>query len=180
MRIRAIVVFALYLFLTRTPSQSQTDDVPDTPSLGWVTLGLGLSGNRDFFGLTGNLSASYFSDLGLLRVRLVSATGFHGVESTTLSESRASGLLELSGMYGLSHRTPDLLISVSSGIGMLRVREHTPIGDKESTIPGIPLEGELLLTPLPIVGIGITVFGNLNSKASYWGVLSSINLGKLW
>jgi hypothetical protein len=182
MRIRSVLVFisVLCLFSNRSSSQPQTDSMSSSPSMGWVTLGVGLSGNRDFFGLTANLSASYFSALGLLRLRLVNATGFPGEETPTRLQSHTSRLLELSGMYGLSHRTSFLLLSVSSGIGMVRMREYTPNGQKVSTTLGIPLEGEVLITPLPTVGVGMNVFGNLNGKSSYWGVLSCISLGKLW
>jgi hypothetical protein len=44
---------------------------------------------------------------------------------------------------------------------------------------GIPLVGELAMRPVPVLGLGVQAFGNLNRKASFGGVVVFLQLGWL-
>ena len=44
---------------------------------------------------------------------------------------------------------------------------------------GLPIEGQLLFMPSPLLGIGLYGFANINAKKSFIGILACAQIGKL-
>ncbi|PIS27505.1 MAG: hypothetical protein COT43_10075 [Candidatus Marinimicrobia bacterium CG08_land_8_20_14_0_20_45_22] len=174
--------FLVTLFLLVIPlfalADSKTSVVNDSPSFGWATLGAGYSKSKDMLGCGGCVSASYLSKQRLLSVRFLE-TDKIGMEPEIITGTRLEHFSELSGLYGIYTRPPFLFFSASSGLGLVRLKERSQSGMKTSTLVGIPLEVQMFVTPLPAIGIGIDILGNINRKSSNYAVFICIQFGVL-
>ncbi len=102
-----------------------------------------------------------------------------GAEGTTIDEvSFQMGLIR-KGRWGY--------ISISSGISFLAVKKALLTEPHRNTIRdiitihtlGIPLELRALTTPIPVIGIGFGLQGNLNPQRSYVGFSVVLEFGDL-
>jgi hypothetical protein len=168
----------LMMILLLTTAYSQTDTISNSSPLMWVTLGSGAGGDRTMDGLSGYLSASYFSHTRLFSIRfLFVGKSFTMEPLTDHHENEIDESYEISGLYGTGIRSSLFFASASAGLGVVRLRKHN---DAVQILPGIPLEAQAFITPLPVLGIGVTLFGNINGKSTYMGGLLCIRIGKLW
>jgi len=141
---------------------------------------------------------SYYSNLNWSRSKLIDPNNLTLYKNTilefrftksiaSLDEDNYENLTELGLLYGKSFGKV-LQFKVSGGIGILTGSKQagynpkgTPIYGKESVLtPGIPLEIGIRLAPSKYFGVGVTGFANLNSKASLYGGILTIELGKLY
>ena len=176
--------FIIYLFiviiLSQSSIKSQTNMKQNSTSLYWLTLGAGFFSNKDFGGFGGNINASYYSKIGLLSVRFLDAAN-SGAEPVNVitNDYRLNHINEISGMYGLNYHISFLFLSLSTGVGMVWIKKGVSPSEVTSTTLGLPIDAEIFISPLPMLGIGLKLIGNLNSKSSYRGILICIQLGKL-
>lgn len=84
-------------------------------------------------------------------------------------------------MYGLMHKSDQLLASISAGLAYTGVEYEYDIdynNNVESTI-GVPLEAQVFWTPTSFLGLGLIGLANINSEASYVAGLLAIQVGNL-
>jgi hypothetical protein len=150
-----------------------------------VTFGGGIGGvigPERGGGFTGSISASYFSHIGLISVRVLGC-GNPSAHLAIPSTDRIDEFFEISGMYGTGYNDLYFSAFASAGLGMVKFKSsyyNITIHHKTETVPSIPIELQAFVTPLPVLGFGITLFGNINGKSPYIGGLLCIRIGKLW
>jgi hypothetical protein len=79
---------------------------------------------------------------------------------------------EIGGLYGRSYKTQYAMISGSGGVA------YVGPSPKMGTV-GLPLESQVFWTPTRYFGVGIYVFGNVNTKQSFGGAMLGIQLGRV-
>jgi hypothetical protein len=157
----------------------------------WVVGGMGVGfaklGGRAG-GFASGASLSYHTGGNLFSIRYIFA------EKTSASSSRFGGptplesVWDLGVLYGICTKTASNFASLSAGLGLVGgVRRRKFLGnnlfsDEYEGLTfhtfGIPIEGQLFLTPSSFVGIGFIGFGNINKEKSFGGVLLCVRLGK--
>jgi hypothetical protein len=68
---------------------------------------------------------------------------------------------------------------IAAGLSYTRVGQCDESPDGCVATVGVPLEAEIGFRVLPIFGLGVTAFKNLNTKAMYGGVALVAQLGWL-
>ena len=140
----------------------------------WIDLGLG----------TGTLGAGGHVQLSARSNRSLFTLRFAGTEETNLLGPSTSAA-DVGFLYG---RTADLeddwaLASMSLGVGIVRSaspQEGNGLSGRsnETFTLGIPLSARLG-AQLPFAGLGVQIFGNLNPKQSFAGLVVSVQLGAM-
>lgn len=143
----------------------------------WINLGSGIGGGSDFAGIdSGLVSGNYrITQYQLITARYMSTQEFIGN-----SRLQDAGLL-----YGPIAKYKYGYVSAAAGLGWVRY-DHYEGGlifpsvhvSTHNTV-GIPAEIQAFVTPTPYVGLGLVVFGNVNSQKSIIGAALAIQLGDL-
>jgi hypothetical protein len=146
-----------------------TDALPaPTPGRAWVSGGLGWASR----GPAGHLAASYQSGGNLLSARGSGTIAVFG-----------DPLWDLGLVYGRRLVSGGVHASLGAGVGAVGGETRESIhGDSEplATTFGVPIEIQLSLRPLPVLGIGLYGFGNVNREESFAGVTAAVQIGRLW
>ncbi len=132
-------------------------EAPATPI--WATVGLG----RGTHGAAALVSLNVASGAHFLSAR---ATGDFGI--TTTPSQGDYGVL-----YGRTMRWP--LGYAQASIGLAYVQNE--FEDDRPDVVGIPVSVGGAITPLPVVGLGLQAFGNLNETESFGGVVLTVEVG---
>jgi hypothetical protein len=133
----------------------------------WGSAGLG-SGTR---GAAGHLGASYQTDGTLLSVRAAGTIAVFDDE-----------LWDLGIVFGRSLVTGVVHASVGAGAALVRGARRESIHDDPEPIPstvGLPIEVQLSIRPIPVLGIGLYGFANVNREETFRGVTVAVQLGNL-
>ena len=179
----------IFLLLTFSSVFCQT---PGTDHIFYISGGAGIYGSGEYTGISFysslNWSRSTFIDTKILKPNRNTILEFRFTKNTaSIDEDNYENLTELGLLYGKSFGKV-LQLKVAGGIGMLSGRMQAgynprgnPIYGMESVLtPGIPLEIGVRLATAKYFGVGISGFANLNSKASLYGAILTIDLGKLY
>jgi hypothetical protein len=147
-----------------------TDALPTRApgSRAWVSGGLGWASR----GPAGHLAVSYQSGGNLLSARGSGTIAVFG-----------DPLWDLGLVYGRRLVSGGVHASIGAGVGAVGGETRESIhGDPEplATTLGVPIEVQLSLRPVPILGIGLYGFGNVNREESFAGVTVAIQIGRLW
>jgi hypothetical protein len=161
-------VALLAVVLPARPAAAQT---LGSPSRIWVGAGLG-------FGDGANMSASgaalaeiaYQKGPHQLTLRLAGLVDPFG--------SGANAVGDLGVLYGRVRSGSFGHASVSIGISQVGF-DHCESSQDSCFTLGVPLVGEVALRVLPVLGLGVQAFGNLNAEASYGGAVVFVQLGSL-
>ncbi len=138
---------------------------------GWVDFGFGGSD----VGISLGMGLAFQYGHGLLKFRYTDNFLPFVTERTS-----DTGVL-----IGVSTLSRYAKASFSMGMAITRVDSSEHLfpdfkREKKSTTIGVPVELSLSLAPLPVIGFGLTVFANYNSRRSFGGLLVNVMLGKLW
>lgn len=134
------------------------------PIRAWAAYGPGLG----LLLAAGEVSAGFQTGHHLLTAR-VAATAFGGFDMGVMLMGDC-GLL-----YGRS--TSDRYTNASASVGLSYVSGQ--LIDRRVRTIGIPLEANVTLLPCAYVGIGVGLFGNINSTLPFCGGVIFLRLGKL-
>jgi len=133
----------------------------------WLNFGPGIGpGPVDLQFIIGG-SASYQFQQNIISARITHQEAYM---------STPSKITERAILYGRSMKSKYWLSSFAAGLSYLSGEKSYQ--EKISTI-GFPVEGQLFLTPLPFVGIGLYGLANFNLKCSFTGLLLCLQIGKL-
>jgi len=155
----------------------------------WINGGLGVSSA----GLSSGVGFSHQTGKQLITVRST-----YNEELNIFGPSPAERVWDVGVMYGRIAKSKYGFASVSAGLGLVGgVKRGTYLGDnldddygwfvikidryeKDKFVTlGFPAEIQAFWTPLSKLGIGITLYGNLNPEKSFAGFLVSIQIGNL-
>jgi len=128
-------------------------------------------GSSEFIGGSGYLGMSFDSEIGLISLRTVIGATGSARPSDDIFEIPLTVLTDLGVMYGVCERTSYSILSGSVGIGVVWVKKESTTNDLGTATIGIPFEVQAITIPLPVLGIGLKAYGNLNIKNPFGGVL---------
>lgn len=156
----------------------------DTKKNAWATIINGKNWGSDTNFRGGGAMLSYssnklvFSGRYLIYVRENQYDPFEadGFE-TTISTSNLKNYSELSALFGYIHNTRYFKFLASSGLGYF---DWTSENDKKKHSIVVPIDVCIIISPIPVIGIGIHMVSSINHIHSLNGFLISIELGKLW
>ncbi len=149
----------------------------------WFNLGLG-AGNR---GIAMGIAGSYLHKNMIFSTRLI------GNQSICLFGSNpCPSVTDIALLFGYMKRYSSLRLSVAAGVSLVEgIDKGDPIpgtgGRGFFTFPdyyddyyrafGVPIEVQVFAAPVSFMGAGLYLFGNINSKRSFWGVMVSVQFG---
>jgi hypothetical protein len=155
----------------------------------WINAGIGVCS----FGLSSGANFSHQSGKKLITVRAT-----YNEELTIFGPSPSEQAWDVGVMYGRIAKSKYGFASISAGLGLVggvkrgryldddfqgRYGWFAIVIDRYEKIDfltlGIPAEIQAFWTPFSKLGIGITLFGNLNPEKSFAGLLVSIQIGDL-
>lgn len=173
-----LIAIILLLAVQIQAAEKYERQIPEsTGDLYFGSFGLG-GGTFDEISL--GLTVSYIHKSNIFTLGFIGYDEFH----TMLDDHENGSCVQFT--YGKVHRTRLALFSLSAGMGLVRgtTKEKLSITRYKYTdfgvTPGLILEGQTILRPTPVVGLGLSFFGNLNKDKSYAGVHVSIVIGKLF
>ncbi len=160
-----IVFIGLILCVGYSSIYAQEISKNDKQQLFWFNGGIGGS---SWGLLTMGINGSYQTGNNLFSLHCIAA---EELDISGYGETDWGGILGV--LYGRVARTKDFFASISAGISLVRrIKE-----EEELRIVGIPILGQLFLTPLPYLGFGICPFTNLNLKDIPVGLLLCVQIG---
>jgi hypothetical protein len=149
----------------------------------WFNLGLGGS-NR---GIAMGIAGSYQFKNMVFSTRLI------GNQSVCFSESNpCPWVSDIALLFGYMKRYSSLRLALATGISLVQgIDRGDPIpgsgGSGFFTSPdyyddyyrkfGVPIEVQLFAAPVSFMGAGLYLFGNINSRRSFFGVMVSLQFG---
>ena len=155
----------------------------------WINAGVGVCS----FGLSSGANFSHQSGKKLITVRAT-----YNQELTIFGPTPSEEAWDVGVMYGGIAKSKYGFASISAGLGLVGgVKRGSYLGSnfqgryawfaiiteqyKENNFLtlGIPAEIQAFWTPFSKVGIGFTLYGNLNLEKSFAGLLISIQIGDL-
>lgn len=167
---------------------NQTDNLNNEKY--WVDAGLGFFiSTKDASGLSLNLGANVIQKniLGRLKISYYSAMNLGS--SAPLEKYHSIGIL-----VGKAFTSQNISIQLSGGLGITRLKlrsqwqegsneDGTYVSQlsKKETIfsPSIPLEVVFMVKPLKYMGMGVSLFADLNIKRPMCGVIFKIDIGRI-
>jgi hypothetical protein len=164
----SICILTLYLLLITNHSFAQVQN--SKISYWWINVGGGpvLSDLRDEPGLFG-ANFSYQAKNYIFSGRINYQSDFAMFTSPTISITEG-GIL-----YGICKKSKFWLSSVAGGLGFISGVRH----NRRVSALGIPIEGQLFVTPLPFMGIGLYGITDLNTKVTFYSIMLCLQFGKL-
>jgi len=150
---------------------------------GWINVGPGIVGGKEFGGFGLGMSLSYYPGKHIISGRYLTAINPLMIEIQK-GASHIEDIVDVGFSYGFIRKNKWGFVSVSSGIGVVRGNkkiglDYASYKEEEFIIFGIPFESQIFLTPLPGLGIGLYCLANLNKEASYLGALLCLQIGIL-
>jgi hypothetical protein len=136
-------------------------------SRAWVSGGLGWASR----GPAGHLAASYQSGGSILSARGAGTVAVFG-----------DPLWDVGLLYGSPIVAGVLHASLGVGVGVAGGETRESIHGDPQPMPttfGVPIEVQLFLRPLPVLGFGLYGFGNINREESFAGVTAALQIGRL-
>jgi len=168
-----------FLFVSTLLSQDTTTiNFKVDNSSYWITAGVG----NCYFGPTFKTNLSYSYKNNIFTLRYFVADEFR-VAST--EDDPPIKIKEIGALYGLSQRNKMIVFALGAGVayikGTLRGKQ---IGDNkfegiDISALGIPIEGNFRIEFCKYIGVGGTLYGNINSKQIFGGWAIEFYLGKL-
>jgi len=157
---------------------------PIAKELYWFNGGIGSSSA----GLSAGISFSHLNGKHLLTVRLT-----YNEEFVIFGPSPAENAWDFGCMYGRVTKSKYGFASIAAGLGLVGgVRRGRYLGydvngwfgtswyaEDDFFTLGIPAELQAFWTPFSKLGIGVTLYGNLNPEKPFAGLLVSIQIGDL-
>jgi|GEM_PF-1799835 len=144
----------------------------DPPVGFWGTLGYGFaySPTGEYESLYGSLYSglTYMKDNHSFTLRACGNLGFGSNLDVEL-------LFDLGVLYSWVRARAPFMISAGAGLGYLRVAGNSEEEDIDTI--GIPLEVKAFFRPVPVLGVGVCGFGNLNLERSFFGVAFCLQAG---
>lgn len=149
----------------------------------WVNVGIVLAADDMVGAAIGVTHARTAHQLITLRALAVEEWAFCiNCAPGSLDRTLEAGLL-----YGVAAQSRAAVASVAAGVGGARVRRTVATGadsapffrQTERTVASIPVEAQLFVRPLRLLGLGVAGVVDLNPERSLAGVLVGVQLGRL-
>jgi hypothetical protein len=171
-RVWLSLLAAFFAILAPTARASAQDY--QNPLRVWGAFGLGgvSAPVTDGMGVMGEIAVQKYPHHAAFRVLAI---------ADAVNTSAGPKIGEFAALYGRTAIAPAGHAAIASGLaltgGDLCKVASTDAQCQDSWTVGIPIVAELALQPLPVVGVGVQAFANLNTKASFFGGIVFLQLG---
>ncbi len=162
--------FSVFLFLVLYSSSlsaqvGRSDTTPQDAKV-WLRFGAGISAVKNYSGISGLVSAHYSTNYGIAGIRYLISDAYGYGPLGSRNRNSVKGFHEIAALWGYTGSISFLEASAGLGAGALWGTEKTGGNNKEFLTLSLPLEAQLLLKPLPFVGIGVALSASINSKST--------------
>ena len=178
------VLFILLIIYTQSLYSQKSND---STHLIFGTIGIGAFDAEHSGGIDAQFSLDFQKKHDQWKIRYIGASEFNLFGPSPLETFNDFGVL-----YGRVANYKDIQFSVSGGFGIvtgvMRGAYITstsgffsfPEYEKRQFFTyGIPLEANFSYNPLKFLGVGLTVFANINPESSFWGINFMWKIGKV-
>jgi len=166
MNARPAVAILLSLILLAAsgprPASAQDTDPAGRDGMVWLTTGLGVGSEGAAAAVSANIA---------WEEHVLSARG----SATALLFDDGFGDFGL--LYGRTAVSENAMLGASAGLGVVD-GAHSGSYAAGPTV-GIPVSARAAWHPLPVIGLGTYLFGNLNLEQPFAGLVLTVNLGWL-
>lgn len=162
----AATLFWLAVVLSAAaPSSAWTQDTdsPKRNGLAWLTVGAGVGTGGGAAALGPNVAWDHH----ILSGRMATTFQIKGPDYGDI------GLL-----YGRTAVWEYGMVGASAGLGLMHYHDYGFSPDEVVT-PSVPVAARAAFQPLPMLGLGTYLFGNLNLEHPFAGLVVTVNLGWL-
>lgn len=171
----------VFLILCSSPLNAQVKargaDLDGTNA--WIRLGFGPSSGKDYTGISGLASVHYITRYGIAGIRYIVSDTYGYEPYSSPSKNKIKGFREIGVLWGYAGNLSFLKASASIGAGTIWGTERISGSDKKFSTITLPIEVQLLIKPLPIVGIGVAFTTSVNTKSTLSSGLVVLQLGNL-
>ncbi len=184
------IIFLTWIFIfpgevNASDRDNSTTNWYDSSRYGWLYAGYGLAGSKQFGGLAGIVGFSYVKNHNQYTMRLITAGESRVYPHqpdylNTVGSSDAYQFIDIGLLYGYGINSRYIKISASAGLSLLRGNVPRGIDDVRLFTFGIPLEINLFISPLPLIGFGFIGYGNINFISPLYGYMVCVQIGKVW
>lgn len=154
---RVVCLAGLLLVGAPLSHAAEGDAAPPDRTCVWASGGVGVGSGGGAVG-----AALYYERRGTLI----------GVRTVAAGRVMGGSQFDVGVLYGYATRSPRGFTALAAGLAMV------DYGDESTTI-GIPLQFQAMWTPTSVVGLGVTLFGDINTEKSFGGWLLCLNIGKV-
>ena len=178
------VLFFLFLIYAQSLYSQKSND---STHLIFGTIGIGAFDAENSGGIDVQFSLDFQKKHNQWKIRYIGATEFY-----IFGPSPPETFNDIGVLYGRVANYKDIQFSISGGLGIvtgiMRGAYITstpgwfsfPEYEKRHFFTyGIPLEAQFSYNPLKFLGIGATVFANINPESSFWGINFMWKIGKV-
>lgn len=174
------LLISALIFSATAYTESEMPGSGSDPNI-WLSLSLGVSDdNIDHWqpNPSYGFSFNYSDGNKLLRLRYYNNTLTRPFSEIT------KGIRDLGLLYGYRKEFSRGTVSLSGGISLVTGHFYEYLGMMNykrigiSTI-GFPFEAQIDWLPFRKFGMGLSLYGDLNSEMNFYGVMLNINIGKL-
>ncbi|GEM_PF-2234461 len=177
-------IFVLSYESIASENDNSTANWYDNSRYGWLYAGYGLAGSKQFGGIAGIVGFSYLKDHTKYTVRLITAVElplyFSQDYLDTVGSSGSYGFIDAGLLHGYAINSRYIKISASAGLSFLRGNVPREKDDVRLSTVGFPLEIDLFVSPLPLLGFGFVGYGNINFISPFYGYMVCVQIGKVW
>lgn len=145
----------------------------------WLNAGIG----KCYFGPTIKLGISYEYNQNIFSFRYLKADEFRFSTGGYNFEEPPLKFYEIAVLYGYPYRIHNMTIGFLAGIGYINgIERGTLIQNRlyesiKISQLSLPIEAYLKIEPLKYFSLGITGFGNINAKRSFFGGMIELSIG---
>jgi len=145
----------------------------------WLNFGIG----KCYFGPTLKFGISYEYNQNIFSFRYLKADEFRFSAGGYNFDEPPLKFYEIAVLYGYPYRTHNMTIGFLAGIGYLNgIERGTHIQNRlyesiEISQLSLPLEIYFKIEPLKYFSLGVTGFGNINTKRSFFGAMIELSIG---
>ena len=186
MNIALRITLLCFLGVTFAPIKlaiSQELYAPVTNTQAWLNIGMGDGRIKNLLGTSVFMSFSYAQSSHVFTARYITYESMEDYRfiysgSIPLRDRRFEEAREISVLYGRMRKQKFGFASIGIGLGWMEINENLFFDRIKYKELGIALETQAFFT-LPGMGIGFYGYGNINRETIFYGILLSLQIGKL-
>ena len=178
-----LICFLAITFSAISPIISQELYAPVTKTQAWLNIGMGDGRIKNLLGTSVFMSFSYAQSSHVFTGRYITYESnkedwFIYAGSIPFKDKRFEKAREISIVYGRMEKQKFGFASIGIGLGWIEINENLLYLRRKSRELGLALETQAFFT-LPGMGVGFYGYGNVNRETIFYGILLSLQIGKL-
>ncbi|MCK4329527.1 hypothetical protein KAX02_06755 [candidate division WOR-3 bacterium] len=168
------VILLTFTFLISSSYANEDIELP-RKQYNWLYIGTGRIMYNSEIRFSIDAGFSVLHGTTLITLRDYGYYYFNGNEESLALFEPYEAYIEIDLLYGHCNKTQDYIAAISTGLGFVLGK----FGDFEFKTIGLPIVAQFFWTPTGLLGIGISLFVNLNPKKIYSDISICAQIGIL-